>query len=88
VDIDSLSLELWINDELRQQGGVVDMLFSPQLVLDDLKTFLTLEDDDVLMTGTPEGVGVIHSGDQFVGHIFYEKQHEKKLLLQATWLAQ
>jgi hypothetical protein len=40
------------------------------------------------MTGTPEGVGVIHSGDQFIGRIFYEKPHEKEWLLQATWLAQ
>ncbi|EGG93275.1 2-keto-4-pentenoate hydratase [gamma proteobacterium IMCC1989] len=86
--IDGLSLELWINDELRQQGGVADMLFSPQVVLDDLKTFLTLESGDVLMTGTPEGVGVIHSGDQFVGRIFYDEEHEKKLLLEVSWLAQ
>ena len=86
--IAGLSLELWINDELRQQGGVADMLFSPQVVLDDLKTFLTLEDGDVLMTGTPEGVGVSHSGDQFVGCIFYYEAHEKKLLLEASWLAQ
>jgi len=86
--IAGLSLELWINDELRQQGGVADMLFSPQVVLDDLKTFLTLEDGDVLMTGTPEGVGVSHSGDQFVGRIFYDEEHEKKLLLEVSWLAQ
>lgn len=86
--IAGLSLELWISDELRQQGGVANMLFSPQEVLDDLKTFLTLEDGDVLMTGTPEGVGVIDSGDQFVGRIFYDEEHEKKLLLEVSWLAQ
>jgi 2-keto-4-pentenoate hydratase/2-oxohepta-3-ene-1,7-dioic acid hydratase in catechol pathway len=84
IDIKGLSIELWINDELRQQGGVADMLFSPQAVLDDLATFLTLEDGDVLMTGTPEGVGVIQQGDQFVGRIY----HERKLLLEASWLAQ
>jgi 2-keto-4-pentenoate hydratase/2-oxohepta-3-ene-1,7-dioic acid hydratase in catechol pathway len=86
--IAGLSLELWINDELRQIGGVADMLFSPQVVLDDVKTFLTLEDGDVLMTGTPEGVGVIDSGDQFIGRIFYDEENEKKLLLEASWLAQ
>lgn len=75
--IAGLSLELWINDELRQIGGVADMLFSPQVVLDDVKTFLTLEDGDVLMTGTPEGVGVIDSGDQFIGRIFYDEENEK-----------
>ena len=64
------------------------MLFSPQVVLDDVKTFLTLEDGDVLMTGTPEGVGVIDSGDQFIGRIFYDEENEKKLLLEASWLAQ
>jgi 2-keto-4-pentenoate hydratase/2-oxohepta-3-ene-1,7-dioic acid hydratase in catechol pathway len=88
MDIAGLSLELWVNDELRQKGGVADMLFSPQLVLDDVKTFLTIEDGDVLMTGTPEGVGVIQTGDQFVGRVFYEKDHGRELLLETSWLAQ
>ena len=87
ASIEGLSLELWVNDELRQQGGVVDMLFSPQIILDDLQTFLTLEDGDVLMTGTPEGVGVIQRGDQFIGRIFYGQEINKKLLLEANWLA-
>lgn len=87
ADIDALSLELWVNNELRQQGGVTDMLFSPQIVLDDLKTFLTLEDGDVLMSGTPEGVGVIQLGDQFVGRIFYGQQGNKELLLEVDWIA-
>ena len=86
--IDSISLELWVNDELRQQGGVVDMLFSPQAVLDDLKTFLTLENGDVLMTGTPEGVGVIQHGDQFIGRIFHGQKSNKALLLETQWIAQ
>ena len=88
ADIDTLSLELWVNDGLRQQGGVADMLFSPQTVLDDLQTFLTLENGDVLMTGTPEGVGVIQRGDQFTGRIFYGQKSNKRLLLEAHWLAQ
>lgn len=83
IDIARLSLELWINDELRQKGGVADMLFSPTCVLNDLKTFISLEDGDILMTGTPDGVGQIHSGDRFVGRIY----HGDALLLEEQWLA-
>ena len=46
------------------------MMIKPQQILKDLQTFITLEDGDIVMTGTPKGVGKIMSDDSFVGQIY------------------
>ncbi len=79
---DDLTLELHLNGELKQQGGCQLMLFKPDVFLASIKSFLTLEDGDVIMTGTPAGVGQITSGDEFVGKIF----DKDKLLIEKKWL--
>ncbi len=77
-----LTLELHLNGELKQQGGCELMLFKPDVFLTSIKSFLTLEDGDVIMTGTPSGVGPINHGDEFVGKIFAKGQ----LILEKAWL--
>jgi len=77
-----LTLELHLNGELKQQGGCELMLFKPDVFLTSIKSFLTLEDGDVIMTGTPSGVGPINHGDEFVGKIFAKGQ----LLVEKAWL--
>jgi 2-keto-4-pentenoate hydratase/2-oxohepta-3-ene-1,7-dioic acid hydratase in catechol pathway len=84
TDLSALSLELWVNGELRQQGGVTDMLFSPSCILEDLQQFLVLEDGDIVMTGTPEGVGEIEKGAKFIGRILLGGN----VLVESSWLAQ
>lgn len=68
--LSQLSLELWIDGLPTQKGGVENMLFKPDEILDDIKQFIDLEDGDVIMTGTPEGVGEVVSGAEFVGRVF------------------
>lgn len=82
-NINGLSLELEINDQLIQQGGVELMMNKPQAILDELQTFMTLEDGDIIMTGTPKGVGKINKADKFVGKIYVG--HE--LLVSSNWQA-
>ncbi|MGB0897867.1 MAG: fumarylacetoacetate hydrolase family protein [Psychrobium sp.] len=81
---DSLSLKLTINGEVIQQGGVELMMYKPQQILESLKEHFTLEDGDIVMTGTPKGVGVIEAGAQFHGIILSAQQ----TLLESRWLAQ
>jgi len=69
-DIPQLAFQLWINDELRQEGDVNLMIHKPLDILDEVKTMTTLEDGDILMTGTPKGVGTFQTGDRIVGKIF------------------
>ncbi|MCM2678748.1 fumarylacetoacetate hydrolase family protein [Echinimonas agarilytica] len=80
---DDLRLELWIDGSLAQSGGVSQMMYQPSTVLSDLATFMTLEDGDVVMTGTPKGVGVVNAGSTFEGKIF-DDQH---LLCSSQWIA-
>lgn len=81
---DDLSIELRINNTLRQQGGVELMMYKPQEILDEILSFMTLEEGDVVMTGTPKGVGEIAAGDSFDGTILINN----KPLVNAVWDAQ
>lgn len=69
-DLPQLAFQLWINDELRQEGDVNLMIHKPLEMLEEVKTMTTLEDGDILMTGTPKGVGTFKAGDRVVGKIF------------------
>lgn len=55
---------LSINGELRQQGEPRDMLFGFAALLDEIQHSFTLLPGDVVLTGTPKGVGEIAHGDQ------------------------
>jgi 2-keto-4-pentenoate hydratase/2-oxohepta-3-ene-1,7-dioic acid hydratase in catechol pathway len=84
IEIASLSLQLEINGELRQDGGYELMMHKPEQILIDIQQFMTLEDDDIIMTGTPKGVGQVHVGDHFVGRIKTGDQ----VLVSQEWLAE
>jgi len=79
--ISTLRMELFINEELIQSADCGLMLNKPDDLLADISSFLTLEDGDIVMTGTPKGVGQVHSEDLFIGKIF----SDDKLLVEHTW---
>lgn len=90
-DIKKLNLSLLVNDELKQQGGVSLMMAKPDDILTELQTFLSLEDGDIVMTGTPKGVGVITQADNFVGQVFLSEMNNQihsHVLLDYQWQAQ
>jgi 2-keto-4-pentenoate hydratase/2-oxohepta-3-ene-1,7-dioic acid hydratase in catechol pathway len=74
---------LCINDKLTQKGDVSLMIYSPAKILKELQSFMTLEDGDIVMTGTPKGVGVIKASDRFTGSIGCNGE----VLVTATWIA-
>lgn len=61
---DDLNFSLTINDQLRQQGHTAQMLTPVEHLLAYASQWFTLMPGDVILTGTPEGVGTLHSGDQ------------------------
>ncbi len=71
-DISKIEIELYINDELKQKGCVSYMINKPCKILKEAKTFLSFEDGDILMSGTPKGVGEFKLGDIFLGKISYK----------------
>ncbi len=52
-----------VNGELRQDGSLSHMIFSVPELIEEITTYLTLEEGDVIATGTPEGVGPLTDGD-------------------------
>ncbi len=51
------------NGELKQQGSTLDFIFSVPVLLSYITAAITLEPGDLLLTGTPAGVGPVRAGD-------------------------
>src|SRR5438309_1478630 len=64
ADVADVSLELWQNGELRQSTRTSRMIYSVAQIVSFASQSLTLLPGDVILTGTPSGVGPIHAGDQ------------------------
>ncbi|MCE8035592.1 MAG: fumarylacetoacetate hydrolase family protein [Halomonas sp.] len=58
----ALTFELEIDGELRQHGEGSDMLFPVPTLVAEMSRHFTLEPGDVVITGTPEGVGELPRG--------------------------
>ncbi|QIR14089.1 fumarylacetoacetate hydrolase family protein [Shewanella aestuarii] len=56
---------LTIDNELVQIGHSSLMMYPPQVILNELQSFMHLDDGDVIMTGTPKGVGKVIKGARF-----------------------
>ena len=69
-DPDDLDLEIRVNGETRQKSNTRNMIFSVERLIEFCSAFYTLHPGDVIMTGTPEGVGPVEAGD--VMHCFVE----------------
>jgi len=54
-----------LNGEVKQRGNTSDLLFSVPKLVAYLSSFMTLVPGDVIMTGTPSGIGPIKPGDVF-----------------------
>ncbi|MCK5294254.1 MAG: fumarylacetoacetate hydrolase family protein [Arcobacteraceae bacterium] len=80
-DITKLRLELFLNDILIQEANYDLMIYKPKYMIEEILSFMSLEDGDIIMSGTPKGVGTYKLNDKFIGKIFYED----KLLIEKLW---
>jgi fumarylpyruvate hydrolase len=60
---------LRVNGELRQEGDLAQQIWKVPETISYLSTLVTLRAGDLIMTGTPSGVGPVQSGDRLEGHI-------------------
>ncbi len=79
----NLSLELSINGKVVQSGNIGLMMYKPDDILLDVLKFISLDNGDIVMTGTPKGVGLINSGDLFYGKVV----DNGSLLTSREWVA-
>jgi 2-keto-4-pentenoate hydratase/2-oxohepta-3-ene-1,7-dioic acid hydratase in catechol pathway len=63
TDPSGISIQLWVNDVLRQHGNTRDMIFPVHDLISRLSHHFTLFPGDLIYTGTPEGVGPMQHGD-------------------------
>jgi 2-keto-4-pentenoate hydratase/2-oxohepta-3-ene-1,7-dioic acid hydratase in catechol pathway len=63
-DVQQQQFSLKVNAELRQQGDTRMMIRSVTQIISELSQFFTLLPGDLVLTGTPAGVGPLYSGDQ------------------------
>jgi len=69
VDVSDLSIELRQNGEVRQQAHTSQMIYSVAQIISFASQSTTLVPGDIILTGTPSGVGPIRSGDQLEAEI-------------------
>jgi len=62
--IDKAQIWLSINGDLRQKGSVQDMTFDIDELISFISSKMTLERGDLILTGTPHGVGPVRPGDK------------------------
>jgi len=63
------AIELKVNGEMRQQGDLQQMIWKVPEIIAYLSTLFTLAPGDVILSGTPAGVGPVMRGDQLEGRI-------------------
>jgi len=65
LDLDAgVTIETRVNGELRQQASTLDFIFPVPLLLRYISAAFTLEPGDLILTGTPSGVGPLKPGDR------------------------
>ena len=80
-NMNDLSFKLFINNKLRQFAKLEFMINKPKDIAREVDDFQGLN-NDVIMTGTPKGVGKLILGDLFEV-VLYEKE---KILLSQEWI--
>lgn len=83
-DPSTLEMKLYVNDVLVQFATYDLMMYKPHTMLSEIQSFMTLEDNDIIMSGTPKGVGTYAVGDRFVGQVF----SGETLLIEKEWLVE
>jgi 2-keto-4-pentenoate hydratase/2-oxohepta-3-ene-1,7-dioic acid hydratase in catechol pathway len=67
ADPHALRLRTWVNGELRQDSSTADLIFDVPAIVAFLSEAITLEPGDLILTGTPSGVGQALDPPQFLG---------------------
>ena len=63
LDVSSLRVQVRVNGETRQNGSTSQMIFSCAFLVEYISAIMTLMPGDVILTGTPSGVGPLNAGD-------------------------
>lgn len=79
-----LGVGLFINGQLTQTATIGLMIHKPAEILQEIESYSSLVDGDIIMTGTPKGVGVIEKGAIFEATVCLGEE----VLVSKKWQAQ
>ncbi|XP_046822893.1 fumarylacetoacetate hydrolase domain-containing protein 2 isoform X1 [Vespa crabro] len=65
-DINNLTVKTWVNGNLKQNGNTSELIFKPHEIVAYISQFMTLLPGDVILTGTPAGVGFTRKPPEFL----------------------
>lgn len=65
----NLTLQTTVNGRVTQTGSTRDMVFSIPVLVEYLSSFMTLQPNDIILTGTPEGLERVNAGDEVVTEV-------------------
>ncbi|MCK5282680.1 MAG: fumarylacetoacetate hydrolase family protein [Nanoarchaeota archaeon] len=63
LDPNNLKIQLYLNGELKQDSSTKEFIFKIEEILSFISKIMTLNPGDIITTGTPSGIGPMHSGD-------------------------
>ena len=72
INLSELKFSILKNDVTVQMGNAADMIFSFERVISFVSQYFTLQQGDLIFTGTPKGVGALAIGDVLNG--FYDRE--------------
>ena len=65
-DENNLGIKAILNGKVVQNSNTSDMIFSVEQIVDFISRVMTLNKDDIILTGTPSGIGPMNKGDEIV----------------------
>ncbi|XP_066586358.1 oxaloacetate tautomerase FAHD2B, mitochondrial isoform X2 [Prorops nasuta] len=65
-DINNLSVKTWVNGKLKQDGNTSELIYKPNEIVAYISQFMTLFPGDVILTGTPAGVGFTRKPPEYL----------------------
>ena len=71
-NIETIEMKLYINGILTQHANHELMIYKPKKILEEIETFMRLEDGDIIMSGTPKGVATYHRDDTFLAILYVD----------------
>ena len=69
IDPNHLAIKLYLNGEIKQASNTEQMIFKPAYLISFISEVMTLLPGDVILTGTPPGIGPMQKGDEVVVEI-------------------
>lgn len=63
TDLSNLSLKVFVNGELKQEGTTANWIRTPEQIIEEISEYMPLNEGDIILTGTPFGRVDLNAGD-------------------------